>query len=1474
MTFDIKRLIKENVKFLIFMLTIIIAGVFGITYALKVAAFSKIGVDIDTSSMDVSITYDTSANNSNVISTGNLLPISDELVTGTNVSDPRVLKVKFYVTGSSSNPANSIYDIAIHDFNVDCDLRSSDVKWRLYKNNTLLSSGNLSLEFDTMSNNRLVLTETQENLTTSSDEYVFLLWISESCTGDLSTCGSEYDQSKYLNKTLSGSIKVEMATKTKKELVRTTSTSASCKYTVTNTPSCNTLIYNGSNQVIINEGTGYSLSGNVGNEVGVYNVTAMVNDGYKWSDGSVRDKVIKCNIDKKDAIVSANSQSIKYGSAISNSYTTSGIIASHSVNNIFLDTDISKVGTGRITPTKAVIVDSNGNDVTSNYDITYNSAALVINCLNTATPPVVSNKNYNGNEQAGISGGDNIKLDGILKAALIGEYSASATPISNYCWSDNSTTKREYTWSIVENAMVVTLSDKSATYTGSAISIDNASITDGSGTSISGPTVTYNYYNGSSCSGSVLSSIPINAGSYSVQAVAGAYQGYKETKSNCATLTINKASSSLTTSLPSSLTYGSSSSVDYTFNTTGSVSCSSSNTNVATCSIDSTNKKVNIVPTGVGSTTITVTGTPSNSNYNSSSVSKTVTVSCSKTATEPSVVTGLTYTGSSQSGLSGGSNVVLGNYSAINVGSYTGTATPKSNYCWSDGTVSTKSYNWAISKATNTLSVTAKTGLTYNGNAQALVTVSESLGTVYYSTGTELTSSNCTSSYCPGGSTSIPTGTNIGTYTVYYYAPESANYQAKSGSVSVTISKKTITPTVTANSKAYDGSSSAVCNVSLSGVYSGDEVSVSSTGSFSSSTAGENKTVTCSNISLSGSDSNNYSLSTTSVSTTATIGYWKNNSNVYYANISNAINGTASGGTITLLYGYTETNAVTLSKNITMNTNGKTLDYGSTMSSNPINISSGGTLNVTGNGTINSDNLRGIVNAGGTFNCTGTTFTGSSVHLYTTSGTSANTSCTFNKESITDSDNAYSVIAISGGTFNMSGGSISGVGYGIYQSGGTVNVSGGTINGSNAYRHIAGTANITGGTLTGNYYGVYSKSGNLNIGTAPSNGTSSNRHTDNKSNKVTPHIEATNSSTSYSGIYIENSVFRMYYGMVKAVGAAFKVSADNTNAIAIDGGSLISTGYVGYYNLSTARTSFTGDAIVIANSNSSAVNTKGTIFLNNDTDMSTTGLNGIQTYYSGCSGDSCAGRSWGTWILSKGGYGIYGNGSAALSVGNNKYTEDATVNTKTYRNQGATICAKSSSFASITDLYWYVGWSFNGGNSYKSNVTNMHLSSVRSYLENYSTTSADCWLGVGNVTYSVAYSYYSYPKTKAEPTGKKVTTNGIMYSFRAENTSCTSHSDCSQNSCNTLGDLPAGKTIWLIEKVSGSSLYYNAWVKVSDFSSSPGAGYNQVAGVNNACSGTTYTTDTINGVKYVKVRIPLKSSSCTNSCCASSCTLS
>ena len=787
MTLNIKNIIKKNIRFISAMIVVIILGIFGISYALKVAPFNKIAVNIKSANMDVNISYDSGVNGADISNSGNLLPINDSLVTGPTVSDSRVLKAKFYVTGNTSNPENSIYDIAIHNFNIDCELRTEDLKWRLYKNNELLSSGNLSPKFDTMSNNRLVLTETQQDLTTTKDEYVFLLWISESCSGDIANCSKEQDQSKYLGKSLSGSIKVELATKSKKALVRTTGVSGSCNYTMTSTPTCNTLTYNGNEQTLVSAGDNYTISNGTGTNAGDYAVTLKLKDGYKWNDGSTNDKILNCSINRKNAVITANNQTIKYGSSIDNSkYSVSNLIYGHRVNSVYLDTNIDKVGTGVITPTKSKIVDTSGNDVTDNYDLNYISGTLTINCLNTAVPPTVGDKRYNGSEQTGVSGGSNIDLTGTLKATAIGNYNASAVPKANYCWNDGTTTKRDYVWSIKSNTMYITLNNKESDYTGSAINIDTPVIKNSDGNVITGPSITYAYYNGGSCSGTALSGAPSNAGSYSVVATANAFGEYARSDSNCATLVIHKVDSTLNASIPESITYGRTATLTYTLNPTGNVTCSSSNAHVATCSVDTTNKKITITPVNVGNTQITINGIPSNSNYNSSSVSKNVVINCSNTATEPSVVSGLIYNGSSQTGLKGGSNVNLSTISAINAGNYTGKATPKTNYCWTDGTTTTKSYSWSIAKKDVRCSITSVPTLKYPSSAT---------GSIKYS---------CTDSKVPS-----VTSSSTSDITVSGVTSTSATLKAlKIGSSTITVS--------TASDTNYNASNKATSNISTS----------------------------------------------------------------------------------------------------------------------------------------------------------------------------------------------------------------------------------------------------------------------------------------------------------------------------------------------------------------------------------------------------------------------------------------------------------------------------------------------------------------------------------------------------------------------------------------------------------------------------------------------------------------------------------
>ena len=235
------RFIKNNIKFLIAMILVITLGIFGITYALKIATFNPIALNTTTGNITASITYD-STNTSTVTSNNKMLPIADTLVTGVDVTDERILKVKFMVTGSSSNPDNTIYDISLRNIDMSNALKSEYVKWRLYKNGTLLSEGNFSPIFDTRENNRLVLTNTQQDLTTNTDTYVYLMWISEACTGDLSTCDITKNQDKLLGKTFNAQIKLEASTKSKKTLTRTALSTNSASMTITNMFTPNKLV--------------------------------------------------------------------------------------------------------------------------------------------------------------------------------------------------------------------------------------------------------------------------------------------------------------------------------------------------------------------------------------------------------------------------------------------------------------------------------------------------------------------------------------------------------------------------------------------------------------------------------------------------------------------------------------------------------------------------------------------------------------------------------------------------------------------------------------------------------------------------------------------------------------------------------------------------------------------------------------------------------------------------------------------------------------------------------------------------------------------------------------------------------------------------------------------------------------------------------------------------------------------------------
>jgi hypothetical protein len=100
-----------------------------------------------------------------------------------------------------------------------------------------------------------------------------------------------------------------------------------------------------------------------------------------------------------------------------------------------------------------------------------------------------------------------------------------------------------------------------------------------------------------------------------------------------------------------------------------------------------------------------------------------------------------------------------------------------------------------------------------------------------------------------------------------YYQVGSINI----GKPNADITQKTITPSITANNKEYDSTTNATFNYSLTGLISGDAVSLIINGNFSSSSFGNNKQVTISSVILGGVDANNYIMGSYPSNLTANI---------------------------------------------------------------------------------------------------------------------------------------------------------------------------------------------------------------------------------------------------------------------------------------------------------------------------------------------------------------------------------------------------------------------------------------------------------------------------------------------------------------------------------------------------------------------------------------------------------------------------
>ena len=217
--------------------------------------------------------------------------------------------------------------------------------------------------------------------------------------------------------------------------------------------------------------------------------------------------------------------------------------------------------------------------------------------------------------------------------------------------------------------------------------------------------------------------------------------------------------------------------------------------------------------TNVGTATCTVTGKNSG-NYSFSS-DKTFTITC-YSATGPTSKS-LTYNGNPQALVNAGSTS-FGTIVYSTDNSSWDTSVP------SGTTAGNYTVYWKVTGNTNVCNTSADYVYTSIAKAGGSVTTAPINSDPTYGTGDNLCSAGSgtgTMYYKLGSSgtysTSIPTanGLNAGSYTVYYYAAESTNYNASSeGSITVTVAKAAGSATVNGVSLTYNGSSRALASVS------------------------------------------------------------------------------------------------------------------------------------------------------------------------------------------------------------------------------------------------------------------------------------------------------------------------------------------------------------------------------------------------------------------------------------------------------------------------------------------------------------------------------------------------------------------------------------------------------------------------------------------------------------------------------------
>ena len=474
-----------------------------------------------------------------------------------------------------------------------------------------------------------------------------------------------------------------------------------------------TLTYNGSSQTVALTGSGYTKGGTTsGTAAGSYTATATPDSTHCWSDGGTGAKNVSWSIGKKSITpsVTLSKTSVTYGDSGWNTLPT--VTVTGDSKTLVSGTDYtaswspsSVTGAGTYTVTVTLKGNYSGSK----------TATYTVNQASVTVPTAKTGLTYNGSSQTGVNNIPSTtyaSASGTSSATAAGSYSVTYTLTSttNCKWADNTTGAKTVSWSIGKKSITpsVSLSKTSVTYGNSGWStLPTVTVTGDSKTLASGTDYTATW-SPSSVSG---------AGTYTVTVtLKGNYSGSKT-----ATYTVNKMTLTVTGLAATNRAYDGTKTVAIAGGSLSGV--------VSGDSVSATMPRVGTVATadvGTGKavtfTAITLSGTKAG-NYTLTQPTVTVNIT-QASVTVPTAKTGLTYNGSSQTGVNNIPSTIYarltaGQTSATAAGSYSATyaLTSTTNCKWADNTTGAKTVSWSIGKKEVSLSW-GTTTFTYNGSAQ------------------------------------------------------------------------------------------------------------------------------------------------------------------------------------------------------------------------------------------------------------------------------------------------------------------------------------------------------------------------------------------------------------------------------------------------------------------------------------------------------------------------------------------------------------------------------------------------------------------------------------------------------------------------------------------------------------------------------------------------------------------------------------